>query len=441
MKRFKIFVIAVILVALLMGCASNNGDNGLEQSGETDRGTTSNNKSDDKVVVEIFNPKAETKSQMDKLIEQFEKENENIDIVLTTVGAGQNGMAALAAKFASKEEPALFILPGRAIAVNYIDYLLDISNLESAKQAIEGTLQGAMIDGVPYGIPLNIEGFGWMINKEIFKAAGVDPDDVTTYEKFVNAVKTIDSQKEALGLEAVFGFVGDDAGFASQYSNHFTAPEFDNDLNVAYEATELNWKYGDRMKEYTDLINQYNVQPILSLDYSTAVEELFANGKVAILAQGNWIAPTLDSIDPSFSKEKLGILPFFVDSDTEGYISAGPSWFWFVNKQKDEQTVAAATKFLDWMYTSDYGKEQILKSFKYIPAHKGYDITDIEDPVSREIYQMLEEGKTRVWAFNQYPDGFYSNMHAELQKYFVGNITWEEFIEVTSKNFAELRQK
>lgn len=441
MKRFKIFVIAVILVALLMGCASNNGDNGLEQSGETDRGTTSNNKSDDKVVVEIFNPKAETKSQMDKLIEQFEKENENIDIVLTTVGAGQNGMAALAAKFASKEEPALFILPGRAIAVNYIDYLLDISNLESAKQAIEGTLQGAMIDGVPYGIPLNIEGFGWMINKEIFKAAGVDPDDVTTYEKFVNAVKTIDSQKEALGLEAVFGFVGDDAGFASQYSNHFTAPEFDNDLNVAYEATELNWKYGDRMKEYTDLINQYNVQPILSLDYSTAVEELFANGKVAILAQGNWIVPTLDSIDPSFSKEKLGILPFFVDSDTEGYISAGPSWFWFVNKQKDEQTVAAATKFLDWMYTSDYGKEQILKSFKYIPAHKGYDITDIEDPVSREIYQMLEEGKTRVWAFNQYPDGFYSNMHVELQKYFVGNITWEEFIEVTSKNFAELRQK
>lgn len=441
MKCFKIFVIAVILVALLMGCASNNGDNGLEQSGETDRGTTSNNKSDDKVVVEIFNPKAETKSQMDKLIEQFEKENENIDIVLTTVGAGQNGMAALAAKFASKEEPALFILPGRAIAVNYIDYLLDISNLESAKQAIEGTLQGAMIDGVPYGIPLNIEGFGWMINKEIFKAAGVDPDDVTTYEKFVNAVKTIDSQKEALGLEAVFGFVGDDAGFASQYSNHFTAPEFDNDLNVAYEATELNWKYGDRMKEYTDLINQYNVQPILSLDYSTAVEELFANGKVAILAQGNWIVPTLDSIDPSFSKEKLGILPFFVDSDTEGYISAGPSWFWFVNKQKDEQTVAAATKFLDWMYTSDYGKEQILKSFKYIPAHKGYDITDIEDPVSREIYQMLEEGKTRVWAFNQYPDGFYSNMHVELQKYFVGNITWEEFIEVTSKNFAELRQK
>src|SRR5690606_11826948 len=102
MKCFKIFVIAVILVALLMGCASNNGDNGLEQSGETDRGTTSNNKSDDKVVVEIFNPKAETKSQMDKLIEQFEKENENIDIVLTTVGAGQNGIAALAAKFASK---------------------------------------------------------------------------------------------------------------------------------------------------------------------------------------------------------------------------------------------------------------------------------------------------------------------------------------------------
>lgn len=440
MKQLKMLVIAVLLVALMAGCASNNGGNGSAQSGDTGSGSK-NSSQNGKVVVEIFNPKAETKAQMDILIEQFEKENENVDIVLTTVGAGQNSMAALAAKFASKEEPALFILPGRAIAVNYIDYLLDVSNLESAKQAIDGTLQGAMIDGVPYGIPLNIEGFGWMINKAIFQAAGVDPASVTTYQSFVDAVKTIDSKKEELGLEAVFGFVGDDAGFSSQYSNHFTAPEFDNDLNVAYEAKELNWKYGDRMKEYTDLINQYNVQPILSLDYSTAVEELFANEKVAILAQGNWIVPTLDSLDPDFSKEKLGILPFFVDSDTEGYISAGPSWFWFVNKQKDEATVAAATKFLDWMYTSDYGKEQILKSFKYIPAHKGYDIAGLEDPVSQEIYKMLEAGKTRVWAFNQYPDGFYSKMHAELQKYFAGNITWEQFIEVTSKDFAALRQQ
>src|SRR5690606_28004012 len=150
MKQLKMLVIAVLLVALMAGCASNNGGNGSAQSGDTGSGSK-NSSQNGKVVVEIFNPKAETKAQMDILIEQFEKENENVDIVLTTVGAGQNGMAALAAKFASKEEPALFILPGRAIAVNYIDYLLDISNLESAKQAIDGTLQGAMIDGVPYG--------------------------------------------------------------------------------------------------------------------------------------------------------------------------------------------------------------------------------------------------------------------------------------------------
>ncbi|WP_110929930.1 ABC transporter substrate-binding protein [Paenibacillus bouchesdurhonensis] len=432
MKLGKVSVIALLVVVVLAGCSLNNNKDQIQSEG-SDNGK--------KTVVEIFNPKAETKAQMEALIEQFESENKNIDIVLTTVGAGQNGMSALAAKFASKEEPALFILPGRAIAVNYKDYLLDVSDMESAKQAIDGTLQGAMIDGAPYGIPLNIEGFGWMINKEIFQAAGVDPETVTTYDKFVEAVKKIDSQKESLGLNAVFAFVGDDGGFASQYSNHFTAPEFDNDLNVTYEADQLNWKYGDRMKEYTDLINQYNVQPIVSLDYSTAVEELFANNKVAILSQGNWIVPTLDSIDPTFSKEKLGILPFFVDSDSEGYISAGPSWFWFVNKQKDEQTVEASKKFLDWMYTSDFGKEQILSSFKYIPAHKGYNIEGIEDPVSKEIYQMLEAGKTRVWVFNQYPDGFYSNMHGEFQKYLAGNITWDQFIEITKNDFTKLSSR
>lgn len=424
MKKNVIKGLSTVLLAggLLAGCSSNSsGGNG-------------------DIVVDVFNIKVETKDQLEAMIEKYESEHENVDIRLTTVGGGQDAASALQAKFSSNEDPAIFLLGGLSDVEKYQNYLLDVSDMESAKAAIEGTLQGSTVDGTPYGIPLNIEGFGWMINKDIFESAGVDPASIASYDDFVKAVETIDSQKKELGLEAVFGYSGKEDWVTSQFSNHFTAPEFENDLQVAYEAGELTFKYGDRMKEYTDLLNKYNVQPILSLDYSTSVEELFTNNKVAIIHQGNWIVPSLDGIDPEFSKEKLGILPLFVDSDNEGYISAGPSWFWGINKEQDEEVVEASKDFIDWMYTSDYGKQQIVEEFKYIPAHEGYEIDNITDPVSKEVYQMLLDGKSRVWAHNQYPNGFSTTaLFPEYQKYLNGDISWEDLEKTASAKFTEMR--
>jgi len=424
MKKNVIKGLSTVLLAggLLAGCSSNSsGGNG-------------------DIVVDVFNIKVETKDQLEAMIEKYESEHENVDIRLTTVGGGQDAASALQAKFSSNEDPAIFLLGGLSDVEKYQNYLLDVSDMESAKTAIEGTLQGSTVDGTPYGIPLNIEGFGWMINKDIFESAGVDPASIASYDDFVKAVETIDSQKKELGLEAVFGYSGKEDWVTSQFSNHFTAPEFENDLQVAYEAGELTFKYGDRMKEYTDLLNKYNVQPILSLDYSTSVEELFTNNKVAIIHQGNWIVPSLDGIDPEFSKEKLGILPLFVDSDNEGYISAGPSWFWGINKEQDEEVVEASKDFIDWMYTSDYGKQQIVEEFKYIPAHEGYEIDNITDPVSKEVYQMLLDGKSRVWAHNQYPNGFSTTaLFPEYQKYLNGDISWEDLEKTASAKFTEMR--
>ncbi len=61
------------------------------------------------------------------------------------------------------------------------------------------------------------------------------------------------------------------------------------------------------------------------MDYSTSVEELFASEKVAIIHQGNWIVPTLDSLDETFTKEKLGILPMQIEASGESNVVAGPA--------------------------------------------------------------------------------------------------------------------
>ncbi|KAB8126808.1 carbohydrate ABC transporter substrate-binding protein [Gracilibacillus oryzae] len=430
--KFRLFIISLIMLvsmSLMVACGSNDSAN---SDGSADNG--------DEVVVDVFNIKVETTEQLNNLIEIYESENENVKINVTTVGGGQDAPSALQAKFSSGEEPSIFLLGGLSDVEKYKDYLLDVSDMESAKTAIDGTLQGATIDGTPYGIPLNIEGYGWMINKAIFEQAGVDPASIDSYDKFVEAVETIDSQKEELGIDSVFAFSAKEDWVVSQYSSQFTAPEFDNDIKTAFEAEELNFEYGDRMKEYTDLFNQYNYQPILSLDYSTSVEELFANDRAAIIHQGNWIVPTLNSMDESFVSEKLGILPFFVTSDTEGKIVAGPSWYWGINKEQDEAVVEESKKFIDWMYTSEKGKELIVQDFKYVPAHEGYDTDAISDPVSAEVYEYLLNGNSKIWANNQYPDGFFSEaLLPEFQKYLGEQQSWEEFEQAASEAFTEMR--
>lgn len=134
--------------------------------------------------------------------------------------------------------------------------------MEVTDTVMDDLLEGAMIDESLLAVPMNVEGFGWMYNKEIFESAGIDPEDIENYDAFVEAVETLDSQKEELGIEEVFAFSGAEDYIANQFSAHFTSPEYNHNILEAYEANELNWEYGDRMKAYTDLFNEYNVQPI-----------------------------------------------------------------------------------------------------------------------------------------------------------------------------------
>lgn len=426
MKKKKGLFYSVLLAGALFLTACGSG-------GETGNGE------DDAVVVEFFSQKPEITNQLESLAATYSEQNPGVNVNITTVGSGE-GSAALQAKFSSGDEPALMMLGGLPEVERYKDTLLDVTELEMTDTVIEGMLEGGTIDGVPLGVPMNIEGFGWMYNTEIFEQAGINPDDIQSYDDFVEAVETLDSQKEELGIDAVFAFSGGENYIANQFSANFTSPEYDNSILESYSATELNWEYGDQMQKYTDLFNQYNVQPILTVDYSRSVEELFINDKVAMVHQGNWIVPTLNGIDPEFAANKMGILPVYGENDTTGNIIAGAPWYIGINKNLDEAVVEEAKAFLDWMYTSEEGQTAILEEFEFVPAQEGYDVEAISDPVSQQIYQALLDGETGAMTHKQYPDGWFQQvLFPEYQKYLNGDISWEEFETNTSEGFAQMR--
>lgn len=194
------------------------------------------------VVIEFFNQKPEISRQLEELADSYSEQNEGVRITITTIGSGE-GVAGLQSKFTSGNPPAIMMLGGTSEIDRYSKTLLDVSHLEVTETIMEDLLLGAMIDGKLLAVPMNVEGFGWMYNKEIFAKAGIDPENIETYEDFVEVVETLDSQKDELGLEAVFAFSGAEDYIVNQFSAHFTSPEFDHNILEAYESSELEWEY------------------------------------------------------------------------------------------------------------------------------------------------------------------------------------------------------
>lgn len=400
------------------------------------------NRSEDKqkVEIEFFNQKSEIAEGLRHAGKSFEKEHPNVKVTITTV-TSRDGGAALLSKFISGNAPTMMMLGGLPDIDFYKDYLLEMSDLKLTDEMLPQLLGAGTLDDEILALPMGIEGFGFMYNKEIFAKAGIDPKKIQNFADFKQVVETLDDKKEELGLAEVFAYEGEDENVANHFFANFAASEFDDDNNVAFNAKELNWKNGDRMKEYTDLINQHTVQPVVTMTNPHSVEDLFFNDEVAMIHQGNWIVPALDDMDPSFVQEKLGILPVFADDDLPGRNVAGSNWVIGINKTKSKDETQAAVEFLNFLYTSEKGKAIFSDEFQLVPPTKDVDIDDISAPVSRQLYQEVLDDTAAPMTYKQEPYGFLrASLAPNFQKYLAGQLSWEELTKRTSADFKQMRQ-
>lgn len=425
MRKAKLSVLGSMLIgaAVLAGCSSEGA--GAEE---------------DKVTIDVFQFKVEIKDQMEELAEKYQEENPDVIVNIQTLGGGSNYGQALLTRFSSGESPDIFNVAGPSEVDAYMDQLTDLSDTESVEVALDGTLQGVTVDDKVYGIPLNQEGYGLIYNKTVFEEAGINPDEILTYEDLEEATKELDSQKEALGIEAVYAVSGAETWpIGLHMANSYLAPEFNDDISEAYQAEEVQFSRADEFKRMLDLQVEYAVQPVLSVSYSQEVEELFSFGKVAMIKQGNWVYNTIYQIDPEFAENNIGIIPMPVE-DYEGKMPVGVAMYWGVNSTSSEEEIQASKDFLDWLNTSEVGKEHVLKDFQFIPAYEGYDGSLIEDPISRKIYEYASAGDVTGFIFNGTPVSWPGGaLPVNMQKYIAGEMTWEEAIADSKEKWIELR--
>ena len=403
----------------------------------------------EKVTIDVFQFKVEAKDAIEKAAKEYEKTHEGVTINIQTVGGGDDYGSALKAKFQSGEEPTIFNIGGPQDTVDWAEKLEDLTSADLTKQALDNTLGAVTKDGKVYGFPLALEGYGFIYNKDIFTKAGLDVTKIKTFAELEAAVKTLDSKKKDLGIDSVFTLPGKETWVTGLHTSNLAfANEFKNGTE-AFNAKEISFKYADQLKKILDIQVNYGLKPdgtngsINGVDYSTQVEKQFSLGKCAMIQQGNWVYGSVSGIDAKLA-ENIGILPIPVDGIKEDCIPVGVPMYWGVNKTKTDAEKKAAKDFLNWLYTSDYGKKSIIADFKFVPAYKGYESDSLQpaDPLAKQLAKYSSEGKTMPWVFMGYPTGWgQEKLGSSIQKYIAGEFTWEQVVTQAKADWKADRSK
>lgn len=412
-------VVAGVLAAGMMMSATGCGD-----SAKTSIATTTN--------ISMFLTKVEYKKEMEAFVKSFEEKNPDIRIDVTFVGGGEDSEATLKAKFASGEAPTIFMAAGLEQFVNYKQYAADVSDTESIKNAIPETINSMKLeDGGIGAVPMSMEVYSYLYNKEIFNNAGIDATLIKTQADLEAVVKKLNDQKDVLGLEAVFAFPAKETWSVGMHgAGAFVAPEFDYNPVQALNSDVFDFTYNEQFKFYVDIQNDYSIQPANSLDYSTQIDDKFIGGKVAIVMQGCWVVPTLVAANEEWAQNSVGILPIPIDSAPAGYLDGGCLNYYVVNKEAGEKEVAAAKKFLDYMNCSEEGKQNTVEKFMFIPAYQGYENYSSEINLINEYTEYVNEGKYRQAVFNATSVDWLKNSIATgVQQYISGDLEWSVLVE------------
>lgn len=407
----------------------------------------------DSVTLNVFQFKVEIAKELEEAAKKYSEKHPGVKININTVGGGSNYGAALRAKVQSGEEPAIFNIGGPQDVKDWKSRLVDLSGEPWVKQSIKGVLDGITEDKKIYGMPFDVEAYGLIYNKAIFKDAGIDATTIKDYATLESAVKKLDSEiksgklKEKYPqLEAVFEMPAKETWITGLHlSNVALSQEFKNSLD-AFKADKVIFKHGDGLKSLIDLEANYSPNAkskgkLNAVDYATQVGQGIGIERVAIIQQGNWIFNEVNKIDKDVAKN-LDMLPISTKGGKGDSIALGVPMYWGINSKVSKEQQAAAKDFLNWLYTSDEGKDIVVNKFFFIPPFKGYEKYSAKDSLGLAVERYIKENKTLSWVFMGYPTDWGMNVVGkDIQKYLAGEMTWDQVINDSKTQWTTMRNK
>jgi len=407
-KRIVAACLALLLAIWASGCGAGESGIVVERADRNGAGGEAER------VVRLYNFKVEMAEQLDTLLSAYKLES-GVTFEVDTCGGGCDYSAGLKTRFNSGDRPDIFFVAGHTDLELWEEHLEDLSDQPWVGDIVELAKPAITLDGKVYGMPLALEGWGFIYNKALFRQAGV-----------AEPPKTLSQLREAARKLRAAGIQPFENGYAEWWilGNHLANAAFayhPDPVRFVEDLRNGRAKFADdeTMGQWLDLVDltvEYGQDNALQTDYNTQVTN-FALGRAAMMQQGVWTQLQIDELAPDLP---IGILPMPINDDAEAMdrLPVGVANYWVVSKQSKVKDEAKA--FLQWLVTSEAGKAFIAKEAKFIPAFRSIP-ADPEDlgPLAATVMDYAERGKTLSWMWQRFP-GYEANtsqMAVQLQAY------------------------
>ncbi|MGI2297664.1 extracellular solute-binding protein [Paenibacillus sp. GXUN7292] len=426
---FSILILVLAMSIVLAGCGSSNKPSDSEKGKDSGK----------QVTIKMFQFKVEIAEQLQRMIKEYESLHPGVKIEVETVGGGADYGAALKAKFNSNDKPDIFNNGGFTDLDLWIEHLEDLSDQPWVENLVDVAKEPMTKDGKLYGQALNLEGYGFIYNKDLFAKAGISetPKTLTELEE---AAKKL----EAAGITPFVNGYGEWWVLGNHFVNLPFAHQADPDQFIADLNSGAAKITGNEVfKQWTqlfDLTLKYGGKNPLQTDYNTQVTD-FATGKAAMTQQGNWTQVAISETSPNIN---IGFLPMPISDDATAMdkLPVGVPNNWVIHKNSAVKEEAKA--FLNWMVSSEAGQRYITEEFKFIPAFKNIDADEsVLGQLAADIIAYSKQDKALSWNWFKFPGGEASSNEFgnAMQAYISGKSNQDQLLEAFQKTWETLSKK
>lgn len=382
------------------------------------------------VEINMFISQPEYADAVRALIDAYKEVAPNVTINYETT---QNDYPTLLkTKINAGECPDIFsTTSGKEIGV-YLDYSFNFAD-QPAAAAMQDSVKSVMMSGDEvHGFALKSNYFGIVYNKKIFDEVGIG-----------EFPSTVEAMKAACEKIAAAGYQPFSTGFAEWWVykhvfQHFLDAASDNPEELVKKFVSGEAKFKDypilynNFFDFLDLAVKYGDAKPLETDLA-AEESAIGTGKAAmILGQGAWVEADIMNIDPEF---QIGFNGYPVSDDAaKCQVISGSDQA--LRIYKDSKALQDVLDFVNWWYTSDYGKNWFCDVAGVIPPLK-----DVKAPDMQIIKQgdALSASKGAAAVSVSYStDSFHQAFGEILQAYVGGTIGKDDACSQIEQKWAEL---
>jgi raffinose/stachyose/melibiose transport system substrate-binding protein len=305
-----------------------------------------------------------------------EESPDNAKFLIRTVSGGSDYEAAFRAALLSGEGADLFQIEGAREFLAYQDHISPL-NLSWASSAVAGVAEPVTLEGQVFALPYSVEGFGFVLNRDMFESAGVAlppagmpaliPELRTAgllnakFSELREAINAGKLEEDFPALEAVAEFPAHDDSFLSGgFLDILSSGAFESSLAAA--ATPANMVF-PAAADAEELVKLMKLSP------EQDQTERLARGQVAVILADTDIYKRVNEINPDMQgRLRLLPIPLGIYEQPSVYVSA--KCFWAINAACEPQTALAARDFLTWLYRSPQGTEALAETLEVLSPYR-----------------------------------------------------------------------